>query len=129
MPEASNLRVLIVDDQASMRGLLKYSLEQLGIRNVTEANDGSMALEALNVNKYDLIISDWNMEEVDGLELLKQVRANPLINATPFIMSTGNKDRAKVQTAIQAGVNNYVVKPFNVMTLRKKIEDVIGALT
>ena len=129
MPEASNLRVLIVDDQASMRGLLKYSLEQLGIRNVTEANDGSQALEALNVNKYDMIISDWNMEEVDGLELLKQVRANPLINETPFIMSTGNKDRAKVATAIQAGVNNYVVKPFNVMTLKKKIEDVIGALT
>ena len=129
MPEAQNMRVLIVDDQASMRGLTRYCLEQLGIRNVSEANDGSDALGQLQAAKFDLIISDWNMENVDGLELLKQIRANPLTRMTPFIMSTGNKEREKVKTAIQAGVNNYIVKPFNVATLKKKMEAVIGPIT
>ncbi|MGB0682177.1 MAG: response regulator [Magnetovibrionaceae bacterium] len=129
MPAAQSLRVLIVDDQASMRGLTRYCLEQMGVRNVTEANDGAAALNEMKLNKFDLIISDWNMEGIDGLELLKTIRANPLTQKTPFIMSTGNKEREKVQTAIKAGVNNYVVKPFNVATLKKKMEAVVGQLT
>lgn len=129
MPKAQDMRVLLVDDQASMRHLIRYSLEQLGIRNVAEAKNGQEALDALAINRYDLIVSDWNMDVVDGLQLLKAVRANPLTQKTPFIMSTANKDREKVQAAVQAGVNNYIVKPFNVETLRKKIEQVVGALS
>lgn len=128
MPVAHSLRILIVDDQASMRGLMRYSLQQLGIRNVEEAKDGSGALQELQHSKFDLVISDWNMEPVDGLELLKTIRSNPLTQKTPFIMSTGNKEREKVQTAIKAGVNNYIVKPFTVEQLKKKIEAVIGEL-
>lgn len=128
MPKAQDMRILLVDDQLSMRNLIRYSLQQLGIRNVSEARNGQEALEALSVNRYDLIISDWNMDVVDGLQLLKTLRANPLTMRTPFIMSTANKDRAKVAEAVQAGVNNYIVKPFNVETLRKKIEQVVGAL-
>lgn len=129
MPAAQDIRILLVDDHLSMRNLTRYSLQQIGIRNVTEARNGQEALDALAVNRYDLIISDWNMDVVDGLQLLKTLRANPLTQRTPFIMSTANKDRAKVAEAVRAGVNNYIVKPFNVETLRKKIEQVIGALT
>jgi two-component system chemotaxis response regulator CheY len=128
MPQPHNLKVLIVDDQQSMRGLMRYGLQQLGIRNVVEAKDGGEALQALLANKFDLVMSDWNMEGMDGLTLLKTIRANALIKKTPFIMSTGQKDQEKVREAIQAGVNNYIVKPFNVETLRKKIEAVIGKL-
>lgn len=128
MPNAREMRVLLVDDQTSMRNLIRYSLEQLGIRNVAEAKDGQEALDALSVNRYDLIISDWNMDIVDGLQLLKAVRSNPLTQKTPFIMSTANKERDKVREAVQAGVNNYIVKPFNVESLRKKIEQVVGTL-
>lgn len=129
MPVARNLRVLVVDDQASMRGLTRHCLNQLNINNIVEAASGMAAMQELGINKFDLIISDWNMDGMDGLELLKTIRANPLIKNTPFIMSTGNKDAEKVKTAIQAGVNNYVTKPFNVTTIKKKIEAVIGALT
>ncbi|MEO5337036.1 MAG: response regulator [Magnetospirillum sp. WYHS-4] len=128
MPQAHNLKILIVDDQQSMRGLLRYGLQQLGVRNVVEAKDGGEALQALLANKFDLVISDWNMDGMDGLTLLKTIRSNPLIKKTPFIMSTGQKDQEKVREAIQAGVNNYVVKPFNVETLKKKMEAVIGKL-
>lgn len=128
MPKAQDMRVLLVDDQLSMRNLIRYSLQQIGFRNIAEAKNGQEALDALLVNRYDLIVSDWNMDVVDGLELLKAVRSNPLTQKTPFIMSTANKDREKVAQAVQAGVNNYIVKPFNVDTLRKKIEQVVGAL-
>lgn len=128
MPQPQNLKVLVVDDQQSMRGLMRYCLQQLGVRNVIEAKDGGEALQALLANKFDLVMSDWNMEGMDGLTLLKTIRANALIKKTPFIMSTGQKDQEKVREAIQAGVNNYIVKPFNVETLRKKIEAVIGKL-
>jgi len=129
VPEAQSMTILIVDDQASMRGLLKFSLKQLGFANISEASSGQGALAEMQLNKFDLIISDWNMENIDGLELLKTIRSNPLTQKTPFIMSTGNKDRERVKEAIQAGVNNYIVKPFNVETLKKKIEAVIGVLT
>lgn len=129
MPVAHNLKVLIVDDQSSMRQLLRYSLEKIGIRDVTEGKSGAEALSHLQTTRFDLVISDWNMENVDGLQLLKVIRGSPLTSKVPFIMSTGNKDRAKVQTAVQAGVNNYIVKPFNVETLKHKIEQVIGPLT
>lgn len=128
MPPAQDMRILIVDDQASMRGLMRYCLQQIGIRNVAEASSGADALGQMQAVKFDLIISDWNMDKIDGLQLLQTIRGNPLTNKTPFIMLTGNKEREKVQQAIKAGVNNYVVKPVNATTLKKKIEAVIGPL-
>lgn len=128
MPDAQNMRILIVDDQASMRQLMSYSLERLGVRNVTAARSGAEALTQLGAAKFDLIISDWNMDNIDGLQLLQHVRKNPLLQKMPFIMATGNKDKMKVKTAIQNGVNNYITKPFTVEVLKKKIEAVVGPL-
>lgn len=129
MPSASQLRVLIVDDQMSMRGIARYCLQEIGIKNVVEAKNGSEALTVINGNKFDLIISDWNMDGMDGLTLLKTIRSNPLTKRLPFIMATGQRDTELVKTAIQAGVNNYMVKPFNAATMRQKIEAVLGKLT
>jgi len=128
MPSASTLRVLIVDDQMSMRGIARFCLQEIGIKNVVEAKSGAEALVAMNSNKFDLILSDWNMDGMDGLTLLKTIRANPLTKRMPFIMATGQRDTEMVKTAIQAGVNNYVVKPFNAATLKAKIETVLGKL-
>lgn len=128
MPNPASFKTLIVDDQQSMRGLLRYALQQLGFRDITEAKDGGEAMQAMLSAKFDLVISDWNMPAMDGLTLLKTIRAHPLLRKTPFIMSTGQQDQEKVREAIKAGVNNYIVKPFNVETLRKKMEAVIGKL-
>jgi two-component system, chemotaxis family, chemotaxis protein CheY len=128
MPSASTLRVLIVDDQMSMRGIARYCLQEIGIKNVVEAKSGAEALVAIGSNKFDLIISDWNMDGMDGLTLLKTIRSNPLTKRMPFIMATGQRDTEMVKTAIQAGVNNYMVKPFNAATMKQKIESVIGKL-
>ena len=128
MPTAKDMVVLVVDDQQSMRQLTRYSLEQLGIRKVTEASHGKDAVSAMQSQKFDLIISDWNMDVMDGLELLKHVRADPIFNKTPFIMATGQNSKAQVKEAIDAGVNNYIVKPLNGSTLKKKIEAVMGPL-
>ena len=122
------LTVLIVDDQMSMRGIARYCLQEIGIKNVVEAKNGNEALLAMNSNKFDLIISDWNMDGMDGLTLLKTIRANPLTKRMPFIMATGQRDTELVKTAIGAGVNNYMVKPFNAATMKQKIEAVLGKL-
>ncbi len=129
MPSARALQVLLVDDQVSMRNLARHCLKQLEIDKVNDVPDGARALKELNSRPYDLVLSDWNMEGIDGLELLKTIRANPALKKTPFIMMTGQADKEKVRLAIEAGVNNYVVKPFNVATLKKKIEAVVGKLT
>src|SRR3546814_7837569 len=126
MPSASTLRVLIVDDQMSMRGIARYCLQEIGIKNVVEAKSGAEALVSIGSNKFDLIISDWNMDGMDGLTLLKTIRSNPLTKRMPFIMATGQRDTEMVKTAIQAGVNNYMVKPFNAATMKQKIEAVRG---
>lgn len=129
MPVAKSLRVLIVDDQASIRGITRYILQQIGINQVTDASHGVHALEALRVRPFDLVVSDWNMDVMDGLELLKTIRADEKLKKTPFIMVTGQADKSLVMTAAKAGVNNYVIKPFNAATLKTKIEQVLGKLT
>ncbi len=128
MPKARDLRVLIVDDQTSMRQLARYALQQLGVVNVREARNGRQALEVLAKHKVELVLSDWHMDEIDGLTLLKLLRKHERSKTVPFIMATGHGDRESVVEAIQAGVNNYIVKPYDVATLRKKVEAVIGAL-
>lgn len=122
-----NMNVLIVDDYKTMLRIINNLLKQLGFPNVDEATDGTMALEMFKVKKYGLIISDWNMEPMTGLELLKQIRAGNENKDVPFIMVTAESKTENVIAAKQAGVNNYIVKPFNAETLKGKIEAVLGA--
>ncbi len=129
MPKASNVSVLVVDDQQSMRGICKYILNQLGFNKIIEAKSGREALGKLEKNSIDLIISDWNMDDIDGLTLLKVLRKHPKTAKMPFIMATGRSDKEQVQEAISCGVNNYIIKPFDASSMKKKIEAVIGPLT
>lgn len=129
MPAAASIHVLVVDDQMSIRSLVRSGLNQLGVVHIAEAADGVDAMKSLLLNPVHLVISDFNMPNMDGLALLKAVRANPPTSKTAFIMLTGRADRELVQKAVQFGVNNYLVKPFNVQVLKGKIEQVFGALT
>src|SRR5688572_20142529 len=129
MPKASTVSVLVVDDQQSMRGICKYILTQLGFTNIIEAKNGRDALGKLEKQNVDLIISDWNMEDIDGLTLLRVVRKHPKTATTPFIMATGRSDKEQVKEAISSGVNNYIIKPFDAATMKKRIEAVIGVLS
>lgn len=129
MPKASGISVLIVDDQQSMRGICKYILTQLGFKDIMEAKSGRDALTKIEKTNFDLIISDWNMDDIDGLTLLKVLRKHPKTNALPFIMATGRSDKEQVKEAIACGVNNYIIKPFDAGTMKKRIEAVIGALS
>ena len=129
MPKANNIQVMIVDDQPSMRGICKYILTQLGFVNIIEAKSGRDALGKLETTSVDLIISDWNMDDIDGLTLLRVIRNYPRTQALPFIMATGRSDKEQVREAISSGVNNYVIKPYDAQTLKKRIEAVIGTLS
>jgi two-component system chemotaxis response regulator CheY len=129
MPAAASIRVLVVDDQLTMRGLARSTLQQLGFTDISDAGDGEEALRILANKPAHLVISDYNMPKMDGLGLLRAVRAHPPIAQTAFIMLTGRADRELVQRAVQFGVNNYLVKPFTVADLRGKIEQVFGVLT
>ena len=129
MPKASAVSVLIVDDQQSMRGICKYILTQLGFTNIIEARSGRDALGKLEQSSVDLIISDWNMDDIDGLTLLRVIRKHPKTQTMSFIMATGRSDKEQVKEAISSGVNNYIIKPFDAMTMKKRIEAVIGQLS
>ncbi|WP_409019030.1 response regulator [Brevundimonas vesicularis] len=129
MPAASAIRVLVVDDQMTMRSLIRNSLQQIGIREIIEAADGEAGLRAAISTPVHLIISDFNMPNLDGLGLLRGIRAHPPTSKTAFIMLTGRADRELVQRAVQYGVNNYVVKPFTTAQLKEKLEAVFGPLT
>ncbi|HYC03752.1 MAG TPA: response regulator [Azospirillaceae bacterium] len=123
-----NLQVLVVDDYATMRRIIRNLLGQIGFSKIEEASDGADALAKLRAGQFGLVISDWNMEPMTDLQLLKEVRADIRLKATPFIMVTAESKTENVVAAKEAGVNNYIVKPFNAETLKKKIESVIGAL-
>ncbi len=129
MPAAANIHCLVVDDQMTMRSLVRNSLQQIGVREIREASDGEIALREIITRPAHLIISDYNMPNLDGLGLLRAVRVHPPIAKTAFIMLTGRADRELVQQAMKYGVNNYLVKPFTVDQLRAKLEAVFGPLT
>lgn len=122
-----NMNILIVDDYKTMLRIIENLLKQLGFKNVIQATDGSMALRLLHETNFGLIISDWNMEPMTGLQLLKEVRADAKLKPTPFIMVTAESKTENVVAAKEAGVNNYIVKPFNAETLKQKISTVLGA--
>jgi two-component system, chemotaxis family, chemotaxis protein CheY len=117
-----SMSILVVDDYNTMIRIIRNLLRQLGFTDVDDAQDGSTALKRLRDKKYALIISDWNMEPMTGYDLLKEVRADPDLAATPFIMVTAESKTDNVIAAKQAGVSNYIVKPFNAQTLKSKIE-------
>jgi len=119
-----NMRVMIVDDYNTMLRIMRNLLRQLDFNNVEEATNGETALNALRREPFDLIISDWNMAPMTGLDLLRSVRGEEKLKRIPFIMVTAESKTENVITAKQAGVSNYIVKPFNAETLRMKIESV-----
>lgn len=121
-----NMKVLIVDDYRTMLRILRNLLRQLDFRNVEEATDGTMALSKLKEGGYGLIISDWNMEPMTGIQLLRHVRADEKLKSIPFIMVTAESKPENVVAAKQAGVSNYIVKPFNAETLKGKMASVLG---
>ena len=122
-----NMNVLIVDDYKTMLRILRNLLKQLGFNNVEEALDGSAALQILRSSaSFGLVISDWNMEPMTGLQLLREVRADAKLKATPFIMITAESKTENVIAAKSAGVSNYIVKPFTADTLKSKMVSVLG---
>lgn len=129
MPAAAAIKVMVVDDQASMRAMIRRALQDYGFKDVRDRGLAAEALAEVRRDRVHLIISDYNMPEMDGLQFLEQVRGDPVIGKTVFIMLTGSADRDIVQRAAALGVNNYVVKPFAPAALKEKIERVFGALT
>lgn len=129
MPSAASLKVLIVDDQASVRQMTRMILEEIGVRNVHEADNGRNAAAITSVQPLDLVISDFNMPEMDGIAFLRVMRGHPASRKVPFILLTGRADRDLVVKAAQAGANNYLIKPFTAAILREKIEQVMGRLS
>ena len=120
----TSIPVLVVDDYKTMIRIIRNLLKQLGFEDVDEAADGTEALGKMKERRYGLVISDWNMEPMTGYELLKQVRSDSSLSKTPFIMVTAESKTENVIAAKKAGVNNYIVKPFNAQTLKGKIESV-----
>ncbi|RVT89568.1 response regulator [Rhodovarius crocodyli] len=125
MPMDKNTNILIVDDYKTMLRIIRNLLKQLDFNNVDEASDGAEALTKLRAGNFGLVISDWNMEPMTGLDLLKEVRADARLKNLPFIMVTAESKTENVVAAKQAGVSNYIVKPFNAETLKEKIEKVM----
>lgn len=121
-----NMNVLIVDDYQTMLRILRNLLRQLNFKNIDEASDGSEALKKLRAKSFGLVISDWNMEPMTGIQLLREVRADEKLKHIPFVMITAESKSENVIAAKEAGVSNYIVKPFNAETLKGKLISVLG---
>jgi two-component system chemotaxis response regulator CheY len=124
---SSQLRFLVVDDFSTMRRIVKNLLQELGYANVQEADDGSSALPMLKTGNFDFVITDWNMPQLPGLELLKAVRADPSLAHLPVLMVTAEAKREQIVEAAQAGVSGYVIKPFTAQTLGEKLAKILQA--
>jgi two-component system, chemotaxis family, chemotaxis protein CheY len=123
---SKDIRILSVDDFSTMRRIVKNILKQLGYTNVDEAENGAAALDALRENDYGLVISDWNMPVKTGIELLKEVRADPNLKEVPFLMVTAEAEKDNVVEAMSAGVNNYIIKPFTAQILEEKLSGIFA---
>ena len=122
----TNLPILIVDDYKTMLRIIRNLLKQLDFNNVDQASDGAEALKILREKEFKLVISDWNMEPMTGLQLLREVRSDIKLKEVPFIMVTAESKTENVVAAKEAGVSNYIVKPFNAETLKQKLTSVLG---
>lgn len=123
-----SMNVLVIDDYKTMVRIVRNLLEQLGFRNVDEAADGVTALEMIRAKSYGLVLSDWNMQPMTGFDLLKAVRAEERTKTLPFVMVTAEAKTENVVAARQAGVNNYIIKPFTLAVLKQKLSSVLGEL-
>jgi two-component system chemotaxis response regulator CheY len=121
------MKFLVVDDYSTMRRIVKNLLHDLGYANVAEADDGKTALPLLENGSFDFLITDWNMPGMPGLDLLKAVRANDKLKKLPVLMLTAEAKREQIVEAAQAGVSGYVIKPFTAVTLKEKIDKILGA--
>ena len=126
MPMDTSMKVLVVDDFATMRRIIKGVLKQFGFSNIIEAEDGSLALEELKNEQIGLIVSDWNMPNMTGLDLLKAVRGDAGLKDIPFIMVTAEGQKENVVEAVKAGVSNYIIKPFTPDTFGEKLQKVFN---
>jgi len=122
------MKIMVVDDFSTMRRIVKNVLKQLGFDNIEEAEDGAQALAKLKNGGFQFMVSDWNMPNMDGLDLLKAVRKDPALKDLPVLMVTAEAEKDKVVTAIQAGVNNYVVKPFTAEVFKEKMDRIFEKL-
>lgn len=123
-----NMKILIVDDFSTMRRIIKNLMRDLGYANTHEADDGSTALPVLKSGSFDFLITDWNMPIMQGIDLLKAVRADPLLASLPVLLVTAEARREQIVAAAEAGVNGYIVKPFTAQTLKEKIEKIFERL-
>lgn len=119
-----DMRILVVDDFSTMRRIIKNILRQIGLANIVEADDGTTAWTTLNKDKIDFVISDWNMPHMTGIELLRKVRASEEFSDMPFLMVTAEAQQENILEAVQAGVSNYIVKPFTAEVLKQKIDKI-----
>ena len=124
MPVDPKMKVLVVDDFATMRRIITNVLKQLGYENIKEAEDGTKALQILETEQIDFVITDWNMPQMSGLDLLKAIRASEDKKHIPVLMVTAEAMQENIMKAAQAGVNNYIIKPFDAQTLAEKIKKV-----
>ncbi len=122
------MKILVVDDFSTMRRIVKNVLKQLGFENIEEAEDGVQALAKLKTGGFGFVVTDWNMPNMDGLEFLKKTREDPSIKDVPILMVTAEAEKDKVLTAIQAGVNNYIVKPFTAEVFKEKMDRIFEKL-
>lgn len=119
-----DMDVLIVDDASAMRRIVRALLKELGFKNMREAENGQMALDELKKKKADFVVSDWNMPVMTGIDLLKAIRADENLKSTPVLMVTAEAKQENIVEAVQAGVSNYIVKPFNAATLQEKLNKI-----
>ncbi len=121
MPADSNMKILVVDDMVTMRRIVKNILKQLGFANVDEAENGQEALQKLRADTYGFVVSDWNMPVMTGIDMLRAIRSDEKLKATPVLMVTAEAQQSNLIEAVQAGVSNYIVKPFTAETMQEKI--------
>jgi two-component system chemotaxis response regulator CheY len=121
MPADANMKILVVDDMVTMRRIVKNILKQLGFANIDEAENGQEALQKLRVDTYGFVVSDWNMPVMTGIDMLRAIRADEKLKTTPVLMVTAEAQQSNLIEAVQAGVSNYIVKPFTAETLQEKI--------
>ena len=124
MPANKEMRILVVDDFSTMRRIVKNILRQLGFTNIIEADDGTTAMAKLKAEKIDFVITDWNMPKMTGMELLKEIRTDPNMKGLPVLMVTAEALQENIIAAVKAGVNNYIVKPFDAQTLSDKLNKI-----
>ncbi len=124
----SNIKILVVDDFATMRRIVKGLLQELGYHQIQDAEDGAAALVKMQSERFDLVVTDWNMPVMTGLELLRAIRAEPTLKTTPVLMVTAENSREQIIEAAQSGVSGYIIKPFTAVTLREKLTRIFERL-